>query len=160
MLQGNGLVLTVLFSRRLPLQSYFYSFTDLRKEVQKFFNTGSVKNIEDMLYYLMLEGNGRGTGTEYGVNKCQDMVIIITCLINTGCTFNTPEQVFASHASEFKYKKRLVLRCVTTGPTFNQILVCFGILGDVLSCTVRISRLTLLIDQLCSEGNVGVFFSR
>ena len=82
-----------MFSCRLPLQSYLYEFCDLRKEVQKFFNTGSVKNIDDMLYYLMLEGSGRGTGTEYGVNKCHDMVAIIACLINAGCTFTNPERV-------------------------------------------------------------------
>ena len=84
---------TSLFSCRLPLQSYLYEFCDLRKEVQKFFNTGSVKSIDDMLYYLMLEGSGRGTGTEYGVNKCHDMVAIIACLINAGCTFTNPERV-------------------------------------------------------------------
>ena len=83
-----------LSSCRLPLQSYFYEFCDLRKEIQKFFNTGTVKNLDDMLYYLMLDGRDRGTGTEYGVNKCYDMVAIIACLLNAGCPFTNTEKVW------------------------------------------------------------------
>ena len=82
-----------VFYFRLPLESYLYEFCDLRKEVQKIFNTGSIKSIDDMLYYLMVEGSGRATGVEYGVNKCHDMVAIIACLINAGCTFNNVEKV-------------------------------------------------------------------
>ena len=69
-----------------------------------------MKNIDDMLYYLMLEGSGRGTGVEYGVNKCHDMVTIIACLIDAGCHFNNPEQVSFATLTGLKLLYKRVIR--------------------------------------------------
>ena len=33
------------------------------------------------------------TGPEFGMNKCHDMASVITCLIDSGCTFNNPDVI-------------------------------------------------------------------
>ncbi|XP_038069597.1 epithelial splicing regulatory protein 1-like isoform X1 [Patiria miniata] len=80
-------------NKNVELPDFFYSFFDLRKEMQKFHpGATTITTVKDMADYLKID-TGSYNFTETGLDECRAMASIVQRLIHEGHRFTNPDQI-------------------------------------------------------------------